>query len=247
MATLNEHEIKQRINNGELIRNVRRKENGEIDVEVASYDLMAGEAIWKDVGKPFWKDGTGRCSYDPCKKRHKQGFVKLKPGQMMFVVTAEDVLMPKDLCGTVYSRNSLSRDGILALNTGHIDPGFEGPIIIRLINLKSVDYTLTLGAPIFTIVFETIKKRQKDNLDGHHKISREETINRATRQADEALGNALYDLALLRDFVKKEEFGTTLWKWLIGKFWGIVTLIVGVIIAAISMIAGVIKIIEFLN
>ena len=64
--------------------------------------------------------------------------------------------MPSCLCGTVYSRNSLALAGILALNAGHVDPGYKGPIAIRLINLRATPWTLTLGQAIFTITFQTV-------------------------------------------------------------------------------------------
>jgi deoxycytidine triphosphate deaminase len=236
MSVLVRQEIVSQISQGKLIRNARRKSKTEYDVEVASYDLMAGEAIWKDAEKRY------RCSFNPNKPFHKQETATLKPGQMMFVVTAEDVVLPTHISATVYSRNSLSRSGILALNTGHIDPGFEGPIIIRLINLRSIDYTLKLGDPIFTIVFQCVNAEGM-KLDGHHKITRDETINRALRQADEALSNALYDLALLREFVKKDEFGDSLWKWVTKSFKGILTLVA----ATIAFIAAVLKIYEFIK
>lgn len=244
MSVLARQEILDYFANGWLIKNPRKyRHQPTADVEIASYDLMAGEAIWKDEGKKLWQKRTGRCSFEPHIPMNKQQTVTLKPGQMMFVVTQEDVKLPKHIYATVYSRNKLSRDGILALNAGHIDPGFEGPIIIRLINLKSTNYTLQLGDRIFTIVFGTINKKEGQELKGHNPISREETVQRALRQADEALGNALYDLALLREFVKHDEFGRAMSKWLFKSIMGIITLI----IAACGLIASGIKIYEFIT
>jgi deoxycytidine triphosphate deaminase len=234
MSVIANQELTEYFSKGLLIRNPRYKSKEVFDIEVASYDLMAGEAIWKDEGKKVWEKRTGRCSYDEGKDMHKQKTVTLKPGQMMFVVTHEDVCLPKHIYATVYSRNKLSRDGILALNAGHIDPGFQGPIIIRLINLKSTNYTLQLGD-------RTINEKEGHVLSGHHQITRAETIQRAIRQADDALGNALYDLALLREFVKKDEFGQALGKWLFKSVAGILTLI----IAAIGVAASVVNIYEF--
>ena len=228
MAVLPKHQIIEYFKKKLLIVNPRQDHKGIYDVEVASYDLMAGEAIWKDEGKKMWEKRIGRCSYIPGKQIHKQQTVTLKPGQMMFIVTHEDVKLPNHIYATVYSRNKLSRDGILALNTGHIDPGFEGPIIIRLINLRSLNYTLQLGDRIFTIVFGTINESDKP-LEGHKRITRADTVKTAIRQADEALSNALYDLALLREFVKKDEFGEALGKWLLKSFWGIITLLITIL------------------
>jgi len=103
-------------------------------------------------------------------------------------------VMPTSLCGTVYSRNSLALAGILALNAGHVDPGYEGPIVIRLINLRAIPWTLTLGDAIFTITFQMIDNVQDDLTEYKRVVSQEEMISRVRATADAALGNALYDL-----------------------------------------------------
>lgn len=43
------------------------------------------------------------------------------------------------------------------ISFGHVDPGYEGSISIKLINLSSVDYTLVLGEPIYTVVFTKVE------------------------------------------------------------------------------------------
>ena len=48
MGVLNRIEIETRIGRGELLSNVRRKDNGEFDIQPDSYDLTAGKAVWKE-------------------------------------------------------------------------------------------------------------------------------------------------------------------------------------------------------
>jgi len=164
---------------------------------------------------------------------------------MIFVVSYEEIKMPLDLCGTVYSRNSLAQKGILALNAGHIDPGFKGPITIKLINLRSVDYTVELGQPIFTIVFHTL-----DNVDTFIKpfeITREETLRRIYEATDISLNNALYDLALLREFIKENEFGRAFKKWMFKSIWAILVFIVNAILVLIGAAYTLAKLFELLK
>ena len=123
-----------------------------------------------------------------------QPTVTVKPGQMIFVVTHEDILMPPCLCGTVYSRNSLALAGILALNADHVDPGYQGPIVIRLINLRAIPWTLTLGAPIFTITFQTVDRNPGDLPVQDRHYSQDQMIARVRETANAALSNALFDL-----------------------------------------------------
>jgi deoxycytidine triphosphate deaminase len=235
MGILTQTHIIELLNEGKLIKNARKKENGEFDVEAASYDLSIGTAVSKKHNKkPFQKKHETLVLDDP-KQKKKQKNITLSPGQMVFVVTHEEVMLPDYICATVYSRNSLAQKGILALNAGHIDPGFFGPITIKLINLRSVDYTLSLGEPIFTIVFESIDKPQYRD-SPKRVMSKEETLKRVNDATDLSLDNALYDLALLREFVKEGEFGKAYWKWIKRSFWGIVTVVLSLIGAAYALV-----------
>ena len=191
MGVLAHPELERRIDQGQLILRPRRK-NGRLDIQPASYDLTAGRAVWKDKksGKLIEE------SYDATKTIEQQPTVCLEPGQMLSIVTHEEIKMPIDHCGMVYSKNGLALKGIFAFNAGHVDPGFEGPIVVRLINLRANQYTVTLGHPIFTIVFERLEISEADrpNLKGRRPLSMEETIKSVREFADVALSNALFDL-----------------------------------------------------
>ncbi len=131
LGILNRDKIERRLAKGELLRNARRKSDGRFDIEPDSYDLTAGKAVWKE---PTRNVETRFYNCNP--QSDQQPTVTVRPGQMIFVITDEDILMPLDLCGTVYPRNSLATEGILAFHAGHIDPGYEGPVMIRLINMR---------------------------------------------------------------------------------------------------------------
>ena len=192
MGVLNRQEIERRLQNSQLLRNPRRRNDGHFDIEKDSYDLAAGTAIWKEGNRSGWDVRTLHYSRRPWIT--PQPTLTVHPGQMIFVVTHEDILMPSDLCGTVYSRNSLALAGILALNAGHVDSGYEGPIVIRLINLRAIPWTLTLGDPIFTITFQTTNPHQGGSSSNNRRVSQEDMILRVRETANAALSNALYDL-----------------------------------------------------
>ncbi len=236
MGTLNRDEILRRIATDELIRNARKQGDGTVELEPASYDLMSGVVVWKDPSQKETKGEVRKEFYKPGLARKHQPSITIQPGEMVFVVTYEEIQMPKDLCGTVLSRNKLAREGILALNAGHVDPGFRGPIVIRLISLRATPWVLTLGEPIFTVVFHTVDHVAGDTLAGHAPISLETTLGRVEEMAGSSLSNALFDLYardmeiglhkhysdvlsdlrsdLAKEFLKKDDFSWTAWKWL---------------------------------
>lgn len=194
MGVLNRKQIEDRVSNGELLRFPRKNETGQLDIEADSYDLAAGTIIWKEPAASRDEQKVITLKHDPNLSKAEQPTVTVQPGQMVFVVTLEDVLMPECLCGTVYSRNNLALRGILALNAGHVDSGYEGPIAIRLINMRATPWTLALGEPIFTIAFQTLDEVPEEGTNAPRKESQDSMIARVRDTADSALSNALFDL-----------------------------------------------------
>jgi deoxycytidine triphosphate deaminase len=191
MSILGQACIINLIKNAGMIRDYRERPDRQPWVEAASYDLRAGRAVWKDPDSGSLQMET----FHP--EQTEQPILTLKPGQMVIVVTCEELTLPADVCGTVYSRNRLQKDNILALNAGHVDPGYGGQIIIRLINLGSTIWTLPLGEPIFTIVFEQLESEYKPrsvatSQKDHRSAS--DTLSAACRTAEQAFSNPFHDL-----------------------------------------------------
>jgi deoxycytidine triphosphate deaminase len=244
MSTLTKKQIIERLEKGELLTNAR-KLNDTYDVQAASYDLAIGVAVSKRDKKTIFQKRTLQYVqqvFEPENK--KQETVTLGPGQMIYVIAHEEIAMPKELCGTVYSRNSLALDGILALNTGHIDPGYHGPITIKLINLRSTDWTFPMGKAIFTIAFHTLNDYEEDKTIKYKQYTKAEILEKVFKATDVSLNNALYDLALLREFVKEDEFGRALKKWLFKTVWGVIVFIFTSVFALIGICATLYKFLE---
>jgi deoxycytidine triphosphate deaminase len=184
MPVLNASEIRKRILAGELVIDPRCDLSGTPIVEPASYDLRAGIALWKDKQSRDLKT----LRFNPSDT--SQPVVTLQPGQMVFVITHEELNLPRTICGTVYSRNRLQKENILALNAGHVDPGYRGPIIIRLINLGQTEWALALGEAVFTVVFHSLK----DAATTGDVRSKEDTLIAAQKTAAQAFSNPLHDL-----------------------------------------------------
>jgi len=194
MPILNGPELRKRIKAGWLVLNALLTASGDADVQAASYDLRAGIALWKDKTS---HDLT-LLSYDTSVPQ--QPVVTLHPGQMVFVITYEELNLPPDVCGTVYSRNRLQKQNILALNAGHVDPGYRGPIIIRLINLGQTEWPLTLGDAVFTVVFHTVEPVDPDRPQDIR--TKADTLSAAQQTAAQAFSNPLHDL--YTDELKKQ-------------------------------------------
>ncbi|MCE1166090.1 MAG: hypothetical protein LWX07_11895 [Bacteroidetes bacterium] len=88
--------------------------------------------------------------------RKNDKIIDILPSEIITMLTYEVVNIPLNICGTVYPINGKSSVGLLILNPGHIDPGFNGPISICAINLSNDIIRLSLKDPIFTILFNEL-------------------------------------------------------------------------------------------
>jgi deoxycytidine triphosphate deaminase len=204
MSILNATELRKRIKAGWLVVDASVAADGEPAVEAASYDLRAGIVLWKDKSSHELKT----LYYES--ETTNQSVLTLSPGQMAFVITHEELNLSNDICGTVYSRNMLQKQNILALNAGHVDPGYRGPIMIRLINLRQIEWPLTLGEAVFTVVFHTVEPVDKDKPQDIR--TKADTLLAARQTAAQAFSNPLHDL--YTDELRKtlEEYKTVLLK-----------------------------------
>ena len=106
MPILNKTKIKKLLDANKLIRNPARDENGELRIEAASYDLRVGTLLWQDASTK----SVRLIEFDETKPVPEP--LTVQPGQMVFVITHEELSLPPDVCGTVYSRNKLQKENI---------------------------------------------------------------------------------------------------------------------------------------
>jgi len=137
MPILPAQTINQELNAGRLILNYSTQ-----NIEACSYDLRIG-TVFKD-GQAIGSSAGAA-----------QSFV-LRPGEMLSMFTLEDLCLPDDICATVFPINSQSSKGLLVLNPGHIDPGYKGPVSVRVLNISKQDMIIKHEEPIFTIVFDQL-------------------------------------------------------------------------------------------
>jgi deoxycytidine triphosphate deaminase len=77
----------------------------------------------------------------------------LKPRHIVWVVSAETFDMGDSTTGLATLKTQWTHQGILALNVGIVDPGWNGPLAAAVVNLSSSDFPIELGNPFFRILF----------------------------------------------------------------------------------------------
>lgn len=78
---------------------------------------------------------------------------ELPPKGIAWIVSLEDLKLPGNVTGHVDLVNEMSRKGLLAFNTGVIDPTYNGPISTVIINFSEKTRDLVIGERFFRVTF----------------------------------------------------------------------------------------------
>jgi deoxycytidine triphosphate deaminase len=134
MGVLPYQDIKDFIDKGVVIKNADPSK-----IQACSYDLRVGTIF---------------SSGEVLKSNEAKSI--LKPGGILSVFTLEEIDLPHNICATVFPINKQSSRGLLVLNPGHIDPGFQGSLTVKLLNISRESIIVKRSEPIFTIVFSRL-------------------------------------------------------------------------------------------
>lgn len=135
-------------------------ENGSVEcVEGIKYDFRLGSRFLKAYfGRPV--DFKDIISAEEIKK------AVVEPGEVVFVLSRERVVLPKDVYVQLNPKRSLSQDGIELLGGLTVDPGYEGHLVFGLRNVAGKPYILRedtkiVGAHFFKLSDDEIVYEDK--------------------------------------------------------------------------------------
>ena len=110
--------------------------SGEIDfgrlfdhrqIQSASIDLTAGKIYIPDKIKEINKvQSFSDLAIHQC---------SIGAGEAIIIELSENIQLSKDIGGILLPPNSLTKNGIIMTNPGHIDPGYSGKLTVCLINM----------------------------------------------------------------------------------------------------------------
>lgn len=143
-----------------------------IQAAVATAPSLASGVDSTDTGKrsskiqPASLDLTIGQIYVPGRMADKLGGINnpyrkslaLEQGHTAFVVTKEELDIPNDVAAIGFPPSSVSRDGLLMTNPGHVDPGYKGHMSFTVINMGRKPYELQVGARIVTLIFMSMNR-----------------------------------------------------------------------------------------
>lgn len=83
---------------------------------------------------------------------------------MLTLVSKERIEMKNGYVAYALPKTGLAKDGILALSTGIVDPGYSGKLSTVAINFDKEAYRIKPGDPFLRLVFHTLSDDVSDNL-----------------------------------------------------------------------------------
>lgn len=135
MTILSDIKLKEAIDKGEL-----QITPPPTSIEPASIDLTVGDEAFAASGDEIIKLSQGKLLIIP-------------PGEMVLIVTREEIKLGAKIVGHIGLRSYFTRKGLVLLAGPQIDPGFEGTLHVVLCNLSPTEITMSYGEPFCTIEF----------------------------------------------------------------------------------------------
>ncbi|TMV49544.1 hypothetical protein FE783_13655 [Paenibacillus mesophilus] len=166
--------------------------HSELKQLIKETNCVQGKTINEDVNKPYSRDSSIQsCSVDlhvgemyipgtadtslGGKANPNTDEVIVKPGASLLVRTEELLQLPKYIGGVCYAPARDSLKGLLIVNIGHIDPGFEGRLHYTVINLGKENITIRKSQLISTLLLfklsgetESFGKEETVSLNGNN-------------------------------------------------------------------------------
>jgi len=133
---------------------------GTSNLKNSTYDLTVGEIV--PIGKRAMKE----------RQRNPTLSYFLDPREMVWVLSKEEFNIPATVTGLATLRTTFTKQGILALNVGIIDPFFQGPISTALINFSDQPRRIAVGDKFFRVAFF-----EHEDVTPHHPST--ESVSRA--------------------------------------------------------------------
>lgn len=122
-----------------------------------------------NIIEPFNRDCLRNASYDlsvekiiTMDSKEHLGSIKVKPQEMVWVICKERLKMPLNIVGFAHIKTELTKKGMLSMNTGIIDPGYNGYISTLLINFGKTPTTISKGMCALRITFANVNEYEEE-------------------------------------------------------------------------------------
>jgi len=89
----------------------------------------------------------------------------VEPNEVVFVLTEERLCLPKDMIAQLSPKRKLSQAGILTLGGLIIDPGYQGRLLVGLLNFSSTSFNLKPGKKLIAATFLRLSEPELNEIE----------------------------------------------------------------------------------
>lgn len=150
MAILSDQDIKSKIRNDELVLGGNLSHIGP-----ACYEISMGSIYYDLTENNIRIDAS------------EQGYVLIKPGHRVVLITLESLKIPNDVIARVTSKGSLFSIGLSPVST-YADPGFIGNLGIVTQNVSDKYIQIPIGEKIAKVDFSLLSSISENPYRGQH-------------------------------------------------------------------------------
>ncbi len=144
-----DEEIKEAVDSSEI----ELSDFSEECLQPASYDLRVGEeAFTVSAGKVI--------------NIKNEGELEIQPGDFALVMTHEKLRLSANMVGRFGLRSVYARMGLLATVGPQVDPGFEGKLVIGIVNFSSQSIMLSYLTPFCSLELHRLQRRAQVSYKG---------------------------------------------------------------------------------
>jgi deoxycytidine triphosphate deaminase len=128
----------------------------------------------------------------------------IPPSGVAWVRTQEQVSIPHDMVGFWLQTNSLSRRGLLLLNSTLVEPGYTGYLAAHIVNLGAQPVTITRDDTIAKLVFMTLDRAAFETVNSGQYADYDGFIDRLAASANASFLSISELIPRLHDEVRRE-------------------------------------------
>ena len=160
--------------------------------EIASLGIIIGGAENQQRAASYdVRVGTDIAIQADGKVHVDEEFYKVEPHGMVEVISRETIKIPANVAGYASVMTRLAREGLLALNTGILDPGYQGPVSAVMVNFGNTPKCLKRDDPFLRLTFHHYDP--PSNVQ-RVSISREEFVQERKKEVGERFSESFLDI-----------------------------------------------------
>lgn len=136
---------------------------GEIGIENFSKECLQPASYDLRVGEEGYLLSAGKIIYI-----QDEGFLNIQSGDFALILTHEKLRLPTNIIGRFGLRSLYARKGLLATAGPQVDPGFEGKLVIGVVNFSSQDVSMPYLEPFCTLELNRLSKHSVTAYHGQY-------------------------------------------------------------------------------